>query len=132
MAELKAWAYFNGGRWVVDCPAHCGNAWEVKQGTKHFTCYVPVQRIPGRPPTEEVGCGTDFGIEWPPDPTAAARTPAPGSKPKTAAQLRYEAEAQREHEAQHTDHEDEPGDGQEKSNRRGAARLRKMTEQSNG
>lgn len=121
--ELEAWPYFNAGRWVVDCPNGCGNAWIVTPGEKKFTCWVPAQRMPDGRMTEEVGCRAQFALKWPAEPAAAMRTPAPGAK--TASQLAYEAEAQREHEAQHTDHDGEPGDGQEKTNALAAEAIEK-------
>jgi hypothetical protein len=124
---MRATAHESEGRWVVDCPNGCGNAWRLEPGEKDKQCYLPPVQIDNGRYTKAIGCMTAFHVDWPynPEDLFAGRRAAMS----TAAQAhaRYVAEARRERDAQNTDDEGNPGDGVKASNAR-YAKLKKAAE----
>lgn len=95
-----ATAYANHDRWVVDCPnpADPGNAWQIPAGQKRWACWMPADPAQNR---SAVGCGEEFTIDWP-DGEADNPATVQASAPAGPTQAEQDAEAQREHLAQHT------------------------------
>ena len=111
-------AYRNHDRWVVDCPNPTDTtAWEIPAGQKRWTCWRPDRNQVGG----GVGCGEEFTIDWPGegDDDQGAIFRAQAEAPTDDAMREA---ARREHEAQHTDPDGEPGDGQDKTNAEAEAR----------
>lgn len=124
MNDLRAVAYEDAGRWVVDCPNGCGNAWAVQPGEKDRQCYLPPQATGNGGYTKAIGCMATFVIDWPPNPKDLFAGRRTAMSQAAQAQQRYLAEARREHEAQHTDEAGNPGDGEQIAE----ARARKVAE----
>jgi hypothetical protein len=59
---MRVAAYYNHGRWVVDCPHDgCTSALAIESGGG-VTCAAP-----------PAGCGRRYQVEWPPDAAAIER-----------------------------------------------------------
>lgn len=97
--DLTAVPYANHGRWVVDCPNECGNAWEVRPGQLRYQCWVPADAS-GR---AAIGCGAEFAISWPDNLPDKPTADAAEAQYHREAHQEYRAEADREREAMFTD-----------------------------
>lgn len=100
MSDLTAKVFGDANRWVVDCPAGCGNAWQVEPGQTGFQCYLAPVRLPGGGMTQSIGCRAVFALEWPADTSDVMAGEARTQLEQKKAQAAYEAEAAREAEAQ--------------------------------
>lgn len=118
---LRAVAYEDDGRWVVDCPNGCGNAWTLDPSEKDKQCYLPPQPNGNGGYTKAIGCMAVFAVDWPPNPKDLFAGRRAAMDTAARERQRYLAESRREHDAQHTDEDGEKTDGIEKANARSAA-----------
>lgn len=123
MSDLRAVAYENAGRWVVDCPNGCGNAWVVDPKERDRQCYLPPQPNGNGGYTKAIGCMAVFVIDCPTNPQDLFAGRRAAMSHAALAQQQYLAEARREHEAQHTDEDGDKTDGVKKANARARDRA---------
>jgi hypothetical protein len=121
VSTLRAVAFEDSGRWVVNCPNGCGNAWAVDPKEKERQCYLEPQPNGNGGYTKAIGCMAVFVIDWPSNPRDLFAGRRAAMNAAKQAQQRYLAEARREHDAQHTDEDGEKTDGIEKATARSAA-----------
>lgn len=125
--QLRAVAFEDAGRWVVNCPNGCGNAWAVDPSEKDKQCYLAPEPNGNGGYSRAIGCMAVFAVDWPNNPQDLFAARRAAQSTASQAQAKYLAEARREHEAQHTDEDGDKTDGVEKANAR-YAKAKKAAE----